>query len=266
MISRNPIEWIRGCVGISLMHHPEKRRKFVSLLSTLPESVHRRQKLLSVPYSGDIFAFNVQLHEHNFVDADGLYIWLNNPEDPAAEHVTPSDGSASVTFRDAYESNQKMEYFAMLSFCYELLSNTNLTHGNLKCRYEPLGIKTFPDFELTVRGQEWAVEVTRIESGMVSYLQVTPPLEKRAFDKATQNRVSDSGIVAALTKASEEKTKRLNECETYSHGCLLLVDVVDSIDHKSSAIWGEIDLSSFEAVAVVKLDASVFFIKGAHAF
>ena len=63
IISRNPIEWIRGCVGISLMHHPEKREKLVTLLSKLPESAHRGQKLLSVPHADEMFAFNVQLHE-----------------------------------------------------------------------------------------------------------------------------------------------------------------------------------------------------------
>ena len=265
MISRNPIEWIRGCVGISLMHHPEKRRKLVSLLSKMPESTHRGQKLLSVPYAGDMFAFNVQLHENKFMATDGLYIWLDNPEDPAAGHVIPSDGSASVTFRDVFESKQKMEHFAMISFCYELLSHTSLTHCDLKCRYEPLGSNTFPDFELVVRNQEWAVEVTRIESGMVSYLRVSPPLEKRMFDKAARHQVSDCGIIAALTKASEDKTKRRNECSSYSRVCLLLVDIVDSIKAESSAIWGGIDLFAFDAVAVVKLNGEVFFIKGAHA-
>ena len=265
IISSNPIEWIRGCVGISIMYHPERREKLVSVLSKLPESAHREQKLLSVRHADDLFAFNVQLYENNFIPADGLYIWLDNPSDPAAEHVVVNDGGEMLTIRDVYESKQKMEHFAMIALCSDLLSNTDLTHSDLKCRYEPLGDDTFPDFELLVHDQEWAVEVTRIESGMVGYLRMSQPLEKETFDRAARNQVTDSGIVAALTKASEDKTKRRNNCSSYSRACLLLVDIVDSIDPESSAIWGGIDLSAFDAVALVKLDGRVFFIKGAHA-
>ena len=265
IIARNPVEWIRGCVGISIMHHPERREKLISVLSKLPESAHREQKLLSVRHADDVFAFNVQLHENNFIPTDGLYIWLDNPSDHAAEHVVPSDTGESLTIRDVYESKQKMEHFAMMSLCNDLLSNTTLTHSDLKCWYEPLGDDTFPDFKLLVRGREWAVEVTRIESGMVGYLRVSQPLERETFDRAARNQVTDSGIVAALTKASEDKTKRRNDCSRYSRACLLLVDIVDSIDPESSTIWGGIDLSAFDVVALVKLDGRVFFIKGDHA-
>lgn len=261
IISGNPIEWIRGCVGISIMHHPERREKLVSVLSKLPESSHRGQKLLSVQHAYDVFAFNVQLHENNFIPTDGLYIWLDNPSDPVAGHTVANDGGEALTIRDVYESKQKMEHFAMMALCNDLLSNTILTRNDLECRYEPLGDDTFPDFELLIRGREWAVEVTRVESGMVGYLRVSQPLEKDTFDRAARNQVADSGIVAALTKASQDKTKRRNDCSRYSRACLLLVDVVDSIDPESSAIWGGIDLSAFDAVALAKLDGGVFFIK-----
>ena len=196
IISRNPIEWIRGCVGISIMHHPERREKLVSVLSKLPESDHRGQRLLTVQHADDLFAFNVQLHENNFIPTDGLYIWLDNPSDPAAEHIVANDGGETLTVRDVYESKEKMEHFAMMLLCNDLLSNTDLTHSDLKCRYEPLGGSTFPDFELIVRDRGWAVEVTRIESGMVGYLRVSQLLEKDTFDKAARNQVTDSGIVA----------------------------------------------------------------------
>ena len=158
-----------------------------------------------------------------------------------------------------------MQYFAVMSLCSDLLANTSLTYSDLRCRYEPLG-NAFPDFELVVRDQEWAVEVTRIESGMVSYLRVSQPLEKDRFDKAAQGQVTDCGIIAALTKASEDKTKKRNDCSRYSLACLLLVDVVDSVDPDSAAIWGGIYLSAFDVVALVQMDGGVCFIKGAHAF
>ena len=264
IVSENPVEWIRSCVGISLMYHPEQRGKIISVLAKLPESPQRGQKLLSVRHVDEVFAFNVQVHEHDFIAADGLYIWLDNPADPVAEHLVPSDGSESLNIRDVYESKKKMEYFAMTSLRNDLLNNTQLTQSDLAYRYEPLG-NAFPDFELVVRNQEWAVEVTRIESGMVSYLRMSQPLEKERFDKAARNQVNDRRIIAALTKASEDKTKARNNCSRYRRACLLLVDVVDSVDLKSSAIWGGIDLSAFDAVALVKLDGRVFFIKGTRA-
>lgn len=265
IISRNPIAWIRGCVGVSLLHHPDKRGKFVSLLSKLPESVHRGQKLISVSYADEVFVFNVQLHENPFIPTDGLYIWLDNPSDPGAEHVVPKDGSEMLNIREIYESKQTMEHFAMMSLCNNLLTVTGLTHSDLKWRYEPLG-NAFPDFELIIRGQEWAVEVTRIESGMVSYFRVDRPLDKDRFNKAAHNQVTDCRIIAALTEALEIKTKKRNDCSRYPLAFLLLVDIVDSVDSVSSTLWKGIDLSAFDAVALVKLDGNVFFIKGAHAF
>ena len=265
IISGTSIEWIRSCIGISIMHHPERREKVVSVLSKLPESSHRGQKLLSVRHSDDLFAFNVQLHENTFIPTDGMYIWFDNPSDPAAEYVVANDGGEMLTIREGYENKQILEHFAMMALCDNLLSNTGLIHSDLKCRYEPLGKDTFPDFELLVRDQGWAVEVTRIESGMVGYLKVSRPLAKEKFDRAARNQVTDSRIVAALTKASKDKTKRRNDCSSYSLACLLLVDVVNSVDPESSAIWGGIDLSAFNAVALVKLDGRVFFIKGTHA-
>ena len=266
IISRNPTEWIRGCVGISIMHHPDKRQKLVSVLSKLPESGRPGQKLLSVQlqHGGDVFVFNVQLHENSFIPADGMYIWLDNPADPAAEHIVPNDRGGPLTIRDAYESKQKMECFAIGALCTDLLATTSLKDSDLVCRHEPLGI-AFPDFELTVRDQEWAVEVTRIESGMVAYLRVSEPLKKDTFDRVARNRVTDSGIIVALTKALDDKTTKRNNCSSYSRACLLLVDVVDAVDAESSDIWDGIDLSAFDAVALVKLDGRVFFIKGADA-
>ena len=52
IISTNSIEWIRGCVGVSLMHHPAKRGKLVSVLARLPESTHPGQKLFACSTCG----------------------------------------------------------------------------------------------------------------------------------------------------------------------------------------------------------------------
>ena len=122
---------------------------------------------------------------------DGLYVWLDNPADPVAEHVAQGDRGESLTIRDVHDENkEEMELFAMISFVSNLLSNTDLAISDLKCRYEPLG-KAFPDFGLTVCDEEWAFEVTSIQSGMVSYLRVSEGLDRETFGKAAQQKVTD---------------------------------------------------------------------------
>ncbi len=266
IVSRNPVEWIRGCDGISVMHHPEMRGKLVSILSKQPESAEiPGEKLLSVTHGLEAFAFKVRLQEVSLMPTDGMLIGLDNPTDPAAGFFVPSNRRAPLTLTNIYESKQKMEYFAMTSFCEHLISISNATQSDLKPRYEPLG-QAFPDFELLVREQEWAVEVTRIETGMISYLRVSKTVEQMAFERVVQRQVTDSGIIEALMKALDDKTSRRMKCSRYSRACLLLVDIVDSIDAKSSATWDGIDLSAFDAVALVKMDGSVTFITGMHSF
>lgn len=266
IISNNPIQWVRECVGVTLMHHPDKRGKLVSTLSTLPVSTRPGQKILSVLHGDDVYALNVQLHENEFMRVDGLYVWLDNPADPVAEHVVQGDRGESLTIRDVYdENNEKMELFAMISFVSNLLSNTDLAISDLKCRYEPLG-KAFPDFDLTICDEEWAFEVTSIQSGMVSYLRISEGLDRETFDKAAQLKVTDDKIITALRKALDVKTRKRNDCQIYSRACLLLVDIVDSVDPDSATTWKGADLSAFEAVVLVKLDGRIIFIKGEDDF
>ena len=267
IISDSSPEWIRECDGIFIMHHPEKQAQLDLILSQLPESAQapNNQKLLSITYEDDLFVFVVRLHENKFVPPDSLVLGLNNPSEPVAEHLIQNDGGGLLTLTDLYASKQKMENFAMNSFCKDLISNSSITPDDLKSSYEPLG-NTFPDFELFIRKQAWAIEVTRIESGMVSYVQMTEPMEKDRFEKAAQNCVTEVGIVDALNKALDKKTRRRAQCSKYFRFCLLLVDVVDSISGKESPVWNGIDLSAFDVIALVKFDGSVTYIKGTHVF
>lgn len=263
IIGRNPAEWIRGCVGITVMHNPDKRTELVSALSKLPDSINASdQKLLSVPHGDDLFSFTVRLHENRFVPGDGLFIWLDNPSEPAAEHVVPSHRGEMLNFSDLYAPKENMEYFAMGSLLYDLTTRAGITPEDLEPEHEPLGV-AFPDFGLSIRGEEWAVEVTRIERDMVSYLRVSEPIDQAMLHRTTQKHVTDSRIADALTKALEAKSKIRNDCPSYSRACLLLVDVVDSVEVDDTSVWDGIDMSAFDVVALVKLDGSLSYIKGA---
>ena len=262
VVSRNPIEWIRGCVGVSVIHNPGDSRKLTVVLSALPESPRfPGQKLLSVSHGDDVFDFKVALHENRFIPVGSLVIGMDNPLDPAAEHFVTSDRGALLTFTDIYADKKVMEYFAMASLFQDLIRNYGISRSDLTCQYEPLG-NTFPDFELCIRGHEWAVEVTRIEEGMVSYLRIRDSVDQTTIDKAAEKRITSERLVDAVTMAITEKSDRRDKCFVYSRACLVLVDVVDAIEIANATLWENVSFDSFDVVVVVKFDGSVAYISG----
>ena len=155
LMSNSSIEWLRGCVGFSIAYHPTKYQKLVAVLSRLPAcgTLPSAPKLMSVPFEGELFAFKIQLHEDRFISPTSLRVWLDNPSDPVAEELIPSDSDNPFTFTDIYESKQKMEFFAIDSLVSDLLHESKIAPGDVDCKYEPLG-NLFPDFELNLGGQE----------------------------------------------------------------------------------------------------------------
>ena len=262
-MSLNEIEWVSGCDGVLILYPPNMREKLVSILSNLLFSSHvgGLQKLLSVQYNGEMFALKVNLSENKFVGQNSLVIMLTNPKEPAAVIPVEMDSDGSIQLTPFYATKQAIEHFALKSLRSDLCSHLDVPLEAIEYRYEPLGNK-FPDFELIVDGQEWAVEVTRIESDMVSYMNVERVLDKKAIGRAIQNSVTDVNAGKALREALSKKAKRRVECSRYSRCCLLLVDTTDSIGDKHSEIWNGCDLSSFESVVVVKRIGSVDYIKG----
>ena len=213
IISCNDYEWVRGCDGILALHSPDKREKLVSILANLPLTHHDTglQKLLSVRHNGQTFALKVGLFENRHVHQNSIVIGLTNPEEPAAVRLVENDGGGSIQFTTFNATKQAMEHFALHSLCVDLCSHLNIPLGAIEYQYEPLGNK-FPDFELIVDGQEWAVEVTRIESGMVSYVEVERDLDRRGIDRVLSNRVTDVNVGKALHDALSEKSKRRAKC------------------------------------------------------
>ncbi len=261
IVSRNSPEWVHGCDGIVIIHHPNKRERLISLLSRLPVSaqVSKPRKLLSVRYKEDLLAFAVDLHENKLIFEDSLIIGLSNHSDPAAEFLVENDRGKGPRFTGLYADKQAMECFAIDALCRVM---------NLESvyKYEPLGKDTFPDFELTIGGKKWAVEVTRIETGMVTYVPLAREVSRRTIDEVTANPITGSRVRDALIKALTEKTERRNYCSHYSSYCLILIDLVDSVGGEGVAVWNGIDLSGFEAVVIVRLDGTVFFVKGEGTF
>ena len=264
LISNNSPEWVRGCNGVFIVHHPIKRARLISILSKLPTSPRNYQtgKLLSVCRKGDFHTFEIDLYEDVQCPQDSLGIGLVNPQEPAAEILVEKGRPEGLRLTDRYSTKEKLEHFAMDSLRGELALRNNILLDDMNHKYEPLGPNTFPDFELSVRQQTWAVEITRIEAGMVSYVPVDKDLDKRGIERALENQITDTGVNQALAEALCKKNKKRAECSSYTRYCLLLVDMVDSVGDKGSPVWNNVDLTAFDTVFLVNLDGEVSFIKG----
>ncbi len=264
IISQNDVEWVRGCDGILIRHHPVKRDQLRDILSGLlvPHRLVGYPKLLSVRHEGEIFVFGIALQEDKHMREDSVVTMLVNQNDPAAVRRVEKDRTDRVRFSRLYESKEAMERFAVDSLRRDLSSRLGIPFADLESSYEPLGGSSFPDFELLINGDMWAVEVARVENGMVAYVEVGRELDAKGWELALQNRITEKRVGDVLRKEIGDKSEKRNKCTEYSRFCLLLVDIVDAIGGAESTVWGNCDLSSFESVVTVSLDGAVSYVKG----
>ena len=262
IISQNDLDWLGGCDSLLIRYHPKRREKLTSILSNLlmsPQSNDYR-RLLSIRHKEEIFVFKVDLFEDEYMSDDSIVIGLVNRTNPAALRLAERDRKDGFRFSPLYGSKKEMEHFALHALCLDLCSRHGISPEDLKYRYEPLGNR-FPDFELLVEGQEWAVEVARVESGMVSYVEVGRNLDARGRNKIFRNYITEDRVAEALQEEISDKVEKRNSCTAYSRFCLLLVDIVDSVGDSESTVWSGCDLSAFDVVVTVGLDGSVSYIK-----
>ena len=264
MISEVGVVWARGCDGIVIRHHPVKRDELESILSGLL-SAHRFSsypRLLSVRHEEETFGFGIALKDDEHMPEDSIVTMLVNQTEPAAAWLVERDRADEIRFSQAYESKEAMERFAVDSLRVDLSSRRGIPLADLKCRYEPLGQHSFPDFELIVNGDDWGVEVARVEAEMVAYVEVDRELDAKGRKLALQNRITEERVGEALQNEIKDKTAKRKCCREYSRYCLLLMDVVDAIGGADSTIWNGCGLSAFDAIATVRLDGYVSYIKG----
>ena len=265
IISQTDLDWVRGCESLLICYHPAKREKVASILSNLLMTPRPNdyRRLLSVRYKEETLMFKVDLFVDEYMSQDSIVISLANQKDPAVVRLEEKDRKYGFELSPHYGSKEDMEHFALRALCLDLCSNGGISPEGLKYLYEPLG-NSFPDFELLVEGKEWAVEVARVESGMVSYVEVERDLDTSGRNNAFRNSITDNKVGEALRGEVSDKAEKRADCPIYSRCCLLLVDIVDSVGGKESTVWNGCDLSAFDAVVTVRLDGSVSYIKGGH--
>lgn len=268
IISLNDPEWVAGCDGLFIIHHPGKKEKLTSAMAhllTSPRSAGRK-KLLSVQHAGQFYSLKVELHSNDQMAQDSLIYGLTNPSDPAVMRLVERGREEVIRFTAIYSDKENIEWFALESLRRNVAHSLEVPYENIEVLYEPLGKSTYPDFEMSVEGQEWAVEVARVQSGMVSHVEVETRLNKRGLNRAFGNHITDARVGGTLNEEIRQKAKRRAECPAYFRHCLLLVDIVEAIGPKGSQTWGGCDLSAFDVVAVVRMDGSIDYIKGQFPF
>ena len=221
--------------------------------------------MLSVHHADRLYSFEIDLHPNDHVAQNSLILELINPIDPAVVRLVDRDREGIFKFTSLYATKQTMEWFAFYSLSRDLSYQLGISTADLNGKYEPMGESTYPDFEMSVDGQEWAVEVARVESGMISYVKVETRLDQKGLNRAFGNYITDVRVGEVLCDEVRQKAKRRHECSRYSRHCLLLVDVVEAVGPKGSLVWNGCDLSTFDVIAVVKMDGSVGYIKGCFA-
>ena len=267
IICNTDVEWVYGCTGLLVIYHPNKERKLVEAMASLlgsPRSAGRN-KLLSVQHEGRPYSFEIELYPNDRMAEDGLILGLINPSDPAVVRLAEKDREGNLTFTNLYADKETMEWFAFNSISTDLSCDLGITPKEINGKYEPLGDSTYPDFEISFAGQEWAVEVARVESGMTSYVPVDRRLDQRGLNRAFGNYITDARVGETLRNEVNQKAQIRSKCPRYSRHCLLLVDVVDAVGAKGSSDWDECDLSAFDVVGIIRMDGSVDYIKGQFA-
>ena len=267
IISNTDVEWLSGCTGLFVIYHPNKEGKLVEAMASLLRSPRNagRNKILSVQHEDRSYSFEIELHPNDHMATDGLILGLINRSDPAAVRLAEKDRGGDLTITNLYANKEAMERFAFHSISLDLSCDLGIPPEEINGKYEPLGDSTYPDFEMSFGGQEWAVEVARVESGMTSYVQVDRRLDQRGLNRAFGNYITDARVGETLRNEVNEKAQIRSKCPRYSRHCLLLVDVVDAVGAKGSSDWDECDLSAFDVVGVIRMDCSVDYIKGQFA-
>ena len=121
--------------------------------------------------------------------------------------------------------------------------------------HEPNGDTTFPDFEATISGQEWSIEITRLLKGIADgrVIKVGNPQQTTMTVHASKSPpIIEQTLHEAITCAITEKSAKAAECRPGTKYCLALVNVADLNFAKEEYDWTKQDLSKFDSVLLLR--------------
>ena len=266
------VEYIKGATAVYIIHPPPLAHPVGHILRSLPLSPRPRQnppRLISVRANRCTHVFPVISHQidlppYSDTEPAWLVVHLHNPDMPAMAVRVPESGPWD--FDDislAFTGTTEVEFFAMETIeRYAQSKGLRVVHV-----HEPNGPSTFPDFEATIDGKEWTVEVTRVMEGIPNHrmIQVDGRAPHRMVKTAAQAPpISRSDEKFALTRALQDKASKPLQRPSHQNYLLVLVNACHLGIGPGFDAWAGQDLSAFDAVALVEpgLNPRLNFVKG----
>ena len=251
-------EFLDGVTNVYVIHPPSLQENAIRTMSSLPAAgLDSSTKLISVrrvgkPLVFPIETFSMKLHRAPF-ESTGWMTILFNPDRPVVKIPVPvSQPTAFLAPLYGFGNTEDIERRAMDAIASQLdtgaISVTRSIH-------EPNGDTTFPDFEVTIRGQDWSIEVSRLLKGVADgrVIKVGNPRQTAMTINASKTPpIIEQTLHEAITCAITEKSAKAAECRPGTKYCLALVNVVDLNIAKEEYDWTKQDLSKFDFVLLLR--------------
>ena len=251
-------EFIDGVTKVYVVHPPPLEKDAIRTMSALPAAgLDGHTRLIGVEKDGRTRTFHIEpfvmkLHQAPFESTGWMTIPFN-PERPVVEIRVPA--SHPTPFLDplyGFGKTENIERDAMDAIIKQLSKGTiSVTRAT----QEPNGETTFPDFEATIGGEEWSIEVTRVLKGIAEgrVIKVGDPRQTPMTIRASQTSPIDGqSLDNAVSCAIAEKSAKAASCKPGNKYCLVLVNVAALNIAREKYDWAKQDLSKFDAVVLLQ--------------
>ncbi len=258
VINSNEEEFLDGVRKVYIVHPPSLQEDAIGMMSTLPAAgINSSTRLISLVNEGTtkvfpIETFCMKLHRAPF-ESTGWMTILFDPERPVVQILVPA-GQPAAILAPLYGLGNTVntERLAMDAITSRLNTGTSSV---TRAIHEPNRDTTFPDFEATISGQEWSIEVTRPLKGIANgrVIKVGDPRQTAMTIHASKTSpINEQTLHEAITCAITEKSEKAAECKPGTKYCLALVNVADLNIAKEEYDWTKQDLSKFDAVLLLR--------------
>ena len=258
IIDSNEAEFLDGVRKVYVVHPPSLQEKAIHAMNSLPAAdMYGSTKLISVRREKQTLVFPIEtfcmkLHRSPF-ESTGWMTILFNPERPVVQIPVPADRPAAfLAPLYGFGNTEDIERRAMDAISLRLNAGTTSLTGRI---HEPNGDTTFPDFEATIRGQEWSIEVTRLLKGVANerVIEVGNRQQTAMTVRASKSLpITQQALHEAITSAITEKSEKAVRCRPGTKYCLAMVNVVDLSIGEGEYDWTRQDLSKFDAVLLLR--------------
>ena len=251
--------YLNGVTTIYVVHHPSMQMNATQMMSTLTAAgTSGHIKLISVEHAGTTTVLPVETYPMQFhgapFDSTGWMVIMFNPDRPVVQIFVPAEEQAA-NFVPLYglEDTTTVEQSAIKVICTRLTENMVSVNG---LTYEPNGATSFPDFEATIAGEEWSIEVTRVLEGITDerVIRIGNPMQTHMTISASQaSPIRQTELDDAVAYSIMRKSAKSMECKPGNKFCLVLINVADLNIGRDQYDWGQHDLSSFDAVVLLQI-------------